>query len=314
MRKVSIVGVGAVGSTFAFALAKSGLAEEIVIIDKNHELALGQALDLAHGLPFFPAVKIKAGDSSDYSDSSLIVITAGVPQKAGETRLQLLEKNAVVIQSIMKEIESKGSNAVIVMVTNPVDIMTYVAIKNSKLPKSQIIGSGTVLDSARLRYFLSCHCSVDVHNVHAYVLGEHGDSEFAAWSMTHVAGMPMTQYCPLCRNCGDWQVERRKIEKQVRNSAYHIIGYKGATYYGVAMALIRISSAILRGEKSVLTVSTFLNGEYGLKDICISVPCIVSDKGVIRVIESKLTDEEIGLLANSANILKKSLSQLYNIE
>ncbi|HRR28015.1 MAG TPA: L-lactate dehydrogenase, partial [Victivallales bacterium] len=295
-------------------LAKSGLAEEIVLIDKNHELALGQALDLAHGLPFFPAVKIKAGNSSDYSDSSLIVITAGVAQKPGETRLQLLEKNAAIVQDIIKEIELQNSKAVIVMVTNPVDIMTYVATKNSKLPKTQIIGSGTVLDSARLRYFLSSHCSVDVHNVHAYVLGEHGDSEFAAWSMTHVAGMPMSQYCPLCRSCADWQVERKKIEKQVRDSAYHIIGYKGATYYGISMALVRISSAILRGEKSVLTVSTFLNGEYGLKDVCLSVPCIVSNKGVSRIIENKLTDEEIGLLTNSANILKKSLSQLRNMK
>ena len=189
-RKVAVVGAGAVGSTFAYALAQSGTAEEIAILDLNQDLAKGQVLDLAHGLPFYPNVQIKAGTAQDYADAHVIVITAGAAQRPGESRLDLLQRNARIIESIVDEIKVQDSQAVIMVVSNPVDVLTYVAQRRAGWARGRVIGSGTVLDSARLRYLLSQHCDVDVHNVHAYVLGEHGDSEFAAWSMTHIAGMP----------------------------------------------------------------------------------------------------------------------------
>lgn len=309
-RKVVIVGAGAVGSTHCYALAQSGLADEIAIIDRNDDLARGQVLDLVHGQPFFPTVSIKAGDSKDFANASVIVITAGAAQKSGETRLQLLQKNAAIIKNIMTDIINQDSSAVVLIVSNPVDILTYVALKHSGWERGRIIGSGTVLDSARFRYLLSEHCRVDVHNVHAYMLGEHGDSEFAAWSMTNIAGMPIEEYCPVCMNCSNWELERKQLEQEVRDSAYHIIGYKGATYFAVGLALVRIVGAILRGQRSVLTVSTMLNGEFGLKDVCLSVPCIVSHKGVKMIIESNLNKKEHELLSASASILKNAIGEL----
>lgn len=309
-RKVVIIGAGAVGSTHCYALAQSGLADEIVIIDKNEDLAHGQVLDLVHGQPFFPTVSIKVGTSSDYADAHIIVITAGASQKPGETRLQLLQKNAEIIKSIMEDIIAQNSPAVVLIVSNPVDVLTYVALKYSGWERGRVIGSGTVLDSARFRYLLSAHCKVDVHNVHAYMLGEHGDSEFAAWSMTHIAGMPMEEYCPVCMRCADWKTERQKIEKAVRDSAYHIIGYKGATYFAVGLALVKIAGAILRSQRSVLTVSSLLDGEFGLNDVCLSVPSIVSNNGISKIIESNLSKQELASLSTSATILKTTLKEL----
>jgi len=309
-RKVVIVGAGTVGSTHCYALAQSGLADEIVIIDRNEDLARGQVLDLVHGQPFFPTVSIKVGSSADFENANVIVITAGAAQKQGETRLQLLQKNADIIKNIMNDIISHNSSGVVLIVSNPVDILTYVALKYSGWERGRIIGSGTVLDSARFRYLLSAHCGVDVHNVHAYMLGEHGDSEFAAWSMTNIAGTPMENYCPVCMNCTDWKTERRQIEQEVRDSAYHIIGYKGATYFAVGLALVRIVGAILRGQRSVLTVSTLLDGEFGLRDVCLSVPCIVSHEGVNKIFESNLNEQELESLSASASILKTALKEL----
>ncbi len=271
-RKVVIVGAGAVGSTFAYVLAQSGLAEEIALLDANHELAMGQALDLAHGQAFFPSVQIREAQKVDYGDAHLIFITAGSKQQPGESRLTLLQRNAKIIQNIMDEIVRQNSPAVVVVVSNPVDILTYVAQKRSGWTRGRVIGSGTVLDSARFRYLLSQHCSVDVHNVHAYILGEHGDSEFAAWSMTNMAGMPIEQFCHLCLKCDDWAATRRKIADEVKNSAYHIIDYKGATWFAVGLALTRIAAAILRNQNSVLTVSAVLEGEYGLSGVSLGVP------------------------------------------
>jgi L-lactate dehydrogenase len=309
-RKVVIVGAGAVGSTHCYALAQSGLADQIVLMDKNEDLARGQVLDLVHGQAFFPTVSIKVGDSNDFANANVIVITAGASQKPGETRLKLLQKNAAIIKDIITEIVNQNSSGVVIIVSNPVDILTYVALKHSGWERGRIIGSGTVLDSARFRYLLSAHCRVDVHNVHAYILGEHGDSEFAAWSMTNIAGMPIEEYCPICMSCSNWDSERKRIEQEVRDSAYHIIGYKGATYFAVGLALVRIIGAILRGQRSVLTVSTLLNGEFGLKDVCLSVPCIVSHKGVRKIIESNLNEKELTSLSQSADILKAALNKL----
>ncbi len=309
-RKVVIVGAGDVGSTFAYALAQNGLADEIALTDNNRELTKGQVLDLAHGLPFFPPVKIYEGGVSDYSDAHVIVITAGAKQRPGESRLDLLQKNAAIVEHIVADIVDQNSPAVILVVSNPVDILTYVALKKSGWPQGRVIGSGTVLDSARFRYLLSRHCGIDVHNTHAYILGEHGDSEFAAWSMTHLAGMAIDEYCPICGKCDDREHERSEIVEAVRNSAYHIIDYKGATCFAVGMALVRIVDAILRNRRSVLTISTLLDGEYGLRDVCLSVPSIISKKGVERVVEAHLSPAEMKALSHSASILRSVIDEL----
>lgn len=305
-----MVGAGAVGSTFCYALAQSGLAEEISLIDRNEKLVRGQVLDLVHGQPFFPSVSIHEGNLSDYADAQVIVLTAGAAQRPGETRLQLLQRNAAVVRSIVADIVGQNSSAVMLVVSNPVDVMTHVALQRAGWEKGRVLGSGTVLDSARLRHLLSMHCGIDVHNVHGYILGEHGDTEFAAWSMAHVGGMPMDEFCPVCMRCADWKAERGKIEQKVRDSAYHIIDYKGATYFAVALALVRIAGAILRGENSVLTVSTKLDGEIGLQDVCLSVPCIVSKGGVERIIEGPLLEQEVSALSASAAELSKAIEQL----
>jgi L-lactate dehydrogenase len=267
-------------------------------------------LDLVHGQPFFPTVSISVGNSSDYADADLIVITAGAAQRPGETRLQLLQKNARIINEIVGEVVAKESQGVLVIVSNPVDVLTHVALKRSGWDRGRVIGSGTVLDSARFRYLISMQCGVDVHNVHAYILGEHGDSEFAAWSMTHIAGMPIDEYCHVCGKCDDWMAEQRRIEQEVKDSAYHIIDYKGATYFAVGLALVRITAAILRGQNSVLTVSTMLDAEFGLHNVCLSVPCLVSYQGVTKIIESRLPEKEYRSLKTSAELLKNAMAAL----
>ncbi len=309
-RKVTIVGAGHVGATFAYALAQSGVADEIALIDLNTDLAEGQVLDLSHGRFFFPAVDIHIGDRRDYADAHVVVITAGASQKPGETRLALLQRNVRIIEGIVDEIVAQDSSAIILIVSNPVDILTHVAHHRSGWPRGRLIGSGTVLDSARFRYLLSEHCNVDVHNVHAYILGEHGDSEFAAWSMTHIAGMSMDRFCVLCGRCSNWLAERAKIEQAVRDSAYHIIDYKGATYYAVGLALTRIVASILRNEHSVLTVSVPLEGEYGLSGVSLSVPCIIAQEGIDRIMMATLTSEEHDALKRSADVLRGMIAQL----
>lgn len=311
-RKVVVVGAGSVGATYCYALAQSGLADEIVLMDRNEDLMKGQVLDLVHGQPFFPTVIIRSGSVNDYKDAKVVVITAGAAQKPGETRLQLIKKNADIIGTIAEDIARHECKGVMLIVSNPVDVLTYVALKRSGWGKTRVIGSGTVLDSARFRYLLSKHCDVDVHNVHAYILGEHGDSEFAAWSMTNVAGINIDEYCPVCGQCSNWKEQRQHIEQQVRESAYHIINYKGSTQFAVGLALVRITGAIFRSQNSVMTVSTLLNGEFGIKDVCLSVPCIVSDGGIIRIIESPLTQEELTSLTRSGNVLRKVIDSMEN--
>jgi len=307
-RKVVVIGAGAVGSTFAYALAQAGLADDLALIDENRRFAEGQVLDLLHGKPFYPTLDIHVGDPGDYTNAQVIVITAGAKQQPGQSRLDLLRENAVIIESIVGEIVRQRSEAVLIVVTNPVDVLTYIAAKKAGWERGRVLGSGTVLDSARLRHLLSQQCQVDVHNVHAYMLGEHGDSEFAAWSLTNIAGMPVDHYCPLCRNCEDSAKRLGEIERAVRDSAYHVIDYKGATHFGVGLALVRIVGSILRNQRSVLTVSTMLQGEYGLTDVCLSVPCIVSGQGVVRVMEGDLSENERVSLARSADALKQSLA------
>lgn len=309
-RKIVVVGAGSVGATYCYALAQSGLADEIVLTDRNEDLMKGQVLDLVHGQPFFPTVVIRSGTIDDCTDAQVVVITAGAAQKPGETRLQLIKKNADIIGSIAEDIAKSNCKGVMVIVSNPVDVLTFVALKRSGWKKGRVIGSGTVLDSSRFRYLLSNYCGVDVHNVHAYILGEHGDSEFAAWSMTNVAGINIDEYCPVCGKCSEWKKQRTLIEQQVRDSAYHIINYKGSTQFAVGLALVKITEAILRSQNSILTVSTLLENDFGIKDVCISVPCIVSGNGVTRIVESPLSPSELSSLSNSANILGKAIDSL----
>ena len=309
-RKVVIVGAGDVGSTHGFALAKTGLCEEIVFIDKNEDLVKGQVLDLIHGQSFFPTVSIRSGDSKDYADAQVIVISAGSAQIKGETRLDLLKRNVSIMRSITKDIVSSGSEGVVIVVSNPVDILSYVFLEESGWDRSRVIGSGTVLDSARFKHLLSTHCKINVHNVHAYILGEHGDSEFAAWSMTHMGGTSLQEYCSMCSDCDNSPEVWAGIEQRVKDSAYHIIGYKGATYFAVAMALIEIEEAILRDQNSVLTVSVLLKGEYGLNDVCLSVPCIVSNEGIKEIIVGKLNETEQKQLIHSAETIKNAIRSI----
>lgn len=255
-RKVAIVGAGAVGSAFAFALAQSGLAEEIVLIDVNADLAKGQALDLAHGAPFYRPVDIQAAAGPDaYRRAAIVVVTAGKAQAGpNQSRLDLMQINAQIVSGIVAEVQAVNPEAIVLIATNPVDILTQVARLRTDWPHGRILGSGTVLDSARFRWLLAEHCGISPQNVHASILGEHGDSEFAAWSLVHVGGLPMDDYCSICRKC-DFIHRRPEILEQVRRSAYHVIGYKGSTSFGVAMALTQIVRAILRNERRVLTVS-----------------------------------------------------------
>ncbi len=308
-RKVVIIGAGAVGTTFAYALQINGGADEIVIIDIDRKRAEGEVLDLSHGLMFTPPVNIKAGDYDDCRDADVVLITAGAKQKPGQTRLELVETNVKICNDITKRILEVTRDAILLIVTNPVDILTYSVLKSSGLPKQRVIGSGTVLDSARFRYLLSRHCSVDPHNVHAYVLGEHGDSEVLAWSMTHIAGMHINEMCRICGGACANSV-RDDMGANVRDSAYRIIEAKGATNYAVGLALLRIVGAILRNEKSVLTVSTLLEGEFGIKDVCLGAPAIVNSKGADHVFDAPLSDEDLKALRLSADTLKAVLKQL----
>ena len=224
--------------------------------------------------------------------------------------MQLIQKNAEIVGNIAEDIANHHCKGVMLVVTNPVDVLTYVALKRSGWDKGRVMGSGTVLDSSRFRYLLAKHCIIDVHNVHAYILGEHGDSEFAAWSMTNVAGINIDEYCPVCGRCDDWKAQRSNIEQQVRDSAYHIINYKGSTQYAVGLALVKITEAILRGQRSILTVSTLVDPEFGISDVCLSVPSVVSSGGVSRILENPLSADELTSLSFSAEVIRKALDSL----
>ncbi len=310
-RKVAIVGAGAVGSAFAFALAQAGIAEEIALIDVNADLAKGQALDLAHGAPFYRPVDIQAAAGPDaYRDAAIVVVTAGKAQAGpNQSRLDLMQINAKIVSGIVAEVQAVNPEAIVLIATNPVDILTHVARLRTDWPRGRILGSGTVLDSARFRWLLAEHCGISPQNVHASILGEHGDSEFAAWSLVHVGGLPMDDYCSICRKC-DFIHRRPEILEQVRRSAYHVIGYKGSTSFGVAMALTQIVRAILRNERRVLTVSAALAGQYGLNDVTLGIPCVVGAGGIEEIIEARLTPEEMQQLAHSAQVLKDHLRQI----
>ena len=299
-RKVAVIGCGFVGASIAFSLMQKGLFSELVLIDSNKAKAHGEAMDLSHGLPYAASMDIYAGSYDDIADCALIIIiTAGANQKPGETRLDLIGKNVGILRAILPQITSRGFEGILLIVSNPVDVLTYAAQRISGYPVHRVIGSGTVLDTARLKYLLSRHLDVDSRSVHAVVIGEHGDSELAVWSGANISGIDLDHFCEL-RGHFDHEAAMKKIYEDVRDSAYRIIEEKGATYYGIAMAVARIAECIVKDEHAVLPVSTVLQGEYGLKKLALSIPSVVGKNGVETVLEIPLNGQESAELQASA--------------
>lgn len=308
-RKVAVIGTGFVGSSSAFALMESGLFSEMVLLDADQNRAEGEALDISHGLPFARPMKITAGTYDDLVDAAIIVITAGAGQKPGETRLDLVKKNVAIFRTIIGEIAKRNCRGILLIVANPVDILTYVALKLSGFPENRVFGSGTTLDTARLKYLLGERLSVDARSVHAWIIGEHGDSQIAAWSSANVSGVPLSDFCSM-RGFTEHDQNMEDIAEDVKNSAYRIIEKKKATYYGVAVAVRRICEAIIRDEKSVLPVSSIQHGAFGIDGVALSMPAIVGKNGVEKQIPIKLNEKEQGELKKSADALKEVLKSI----
>lgn len=304
LRKAAVIGCGFVGSATAFSLMQSGLFSEIVLIDADTDRAEGEALDISHGVPFSKHMKIYAGTYDDIVDAAIIIITAGANQKPDETRLDLVHKNVAIFRSIIPEIAKRNCAGILLIVSNPVDILTYTAIKLSGFTENRVIGSGTVLDTARLKYELSEHLSVDSRSIHAFIIGEHGDSEIAAFSSANVSGIALSEFCEM-RGHYDHEANTRQIAENVKNSAYEIIQKKKATYYGIASAVRRICEVIIRDEKSILPVSSMMHGEYGIEDVVLSMPAIVGKYGIETRVPIDLSEEEIEDLKRSAQTLKE---------
>lgn len=309
MRKAAIIGCGFVGATTAFSLMHQGLFTELVLIDVDQEKAQGEAMDLSHGRPYVDTAKIYAGTYDDICDCSMIIITAGANQKPDETRLDLVHKNVSILKSIIPEITERNCEGILLVVANPVDILTYAAYRLSGFPSNRVFGSGTVLDSARFRYLLSEHLKVDTESIHAFIIGEHGDSELAVWSGANVSGIPIHDFCEF-RGHFNHQNAMKEIYEKVKNSAYKIIEKKGATYYGIAMAVGHITESIIRNKNSVLPVSSLLSGQYGIENLYLSTPTIVNRMGAVQVLEIELNEFEHKKLKESANTLKSIIRKL----
>ena len=308
--KIAIIGAGHVGSTFAFSLMLSGLAREIVLIDKDDSLAIGECMDLDHGLSFAHPTKIYAAGFEGCKDADIVVITAGANQKPNETRTDLINKNVAVFKEIVPAVVKYTKDAILLVVTNPVDILTYVTLKLSGFPSNRVIGSGTVLDTARLKYMISDYSKVDPNNIHAYIIGEHGDTELPVWSNATIGGMDIETYCSEYAQLGNAKNELSAIFLKVKNSAYEIIKRKGATNYSIALSLVKITRAILRDENSILPVSTLITDYYGISDVCISIPSIVNLHGVEQYVKIDLSVEEQKLFKLSANTLKEFIKTI----
>lgn len=308
-RKAAIIGCGFVGAATAFALMQSKLFSEMVLLDANFEKADGEAKDISHGIPFAGQMKIYAGDYSDITDAAVVIVTAGANQKPNETRLDLVHKNVAIYKGIIPEIKRANFRGILLIVSNPVDILTYVAVSLSGLPENQVIGSGTVLDTARLKFALSEHLDVDSRSIHSFIIGEHGDSEIAAWSSTNISGVPLNDFCEM-RGHFNHEEAMQQIFENVKNSAYEIIAKKGATYYGIAMSVKRICECIIRNEKSVLPVSSIIHGEYGIEGIDLSLPAIVGAYGMEAHVPISLNDEEKKQLQHSAKTLRGIIETL----
>jgi L-lactate dehydrogenase len=307
--RVAVVGVGNVGATFAYTLLLDGLASEIVLIDANRAKAEGEAMDLNHAVPFTHPTRIWAGDYPDCSGAAVTVLAAGASQKPGETRLDLIKKNAAIWREIVPEVVKHNPGGILLVATNPVDALTYAAWRLSGLPARRVIGSGTALDTSRFRYLLSQHFGVDARSVHAYIIGEHGDSEVPVWSLANIAGMRLQEFCKAQNLPYDAQA-MEEIFLQTRDAAYRIIERKGSTYYAVAAGLMRITQAILRNQSTVLSVSTLIDNYCGMSDVCFSLPTVIDRSGVASLLHLQLSPEELEKLRGSASMLKAVIGKL----
>ena len=307
-RKVVIIGTGFVGMSTAYALLNQGGVNELVLIDVNKEKAIGEAMDLSDGVPCSPArMVIKAGGYEECKDANIVVITAGASQLPGQTRLDLLQTNAKIIKEVTQDTVNAGFNGIFIIASNPVDILTYIVQKTSQFPTNRVIGSGTVLDTARLRFLLGKHLNVSSKNIHAYIMGEHGDSSFVPWSKSYVGCKPLVD---ILEQRGELSDILEKMHEQVRDEAYEIIARKKSTYYGIGIGLTKIIKAILNDEHEILTISTFLNGEYGKNDISMGVPAIVTNKGVQEILQLELTEEEKQKFDHSYQILNEMKNKI----
>ncbi|HHY45986.1 MAG TPA: L-lactate dehydrogenase [Firmicutes bacterium] len=307
--KISVLGAGYVGSTFAYALMISGLASEIVVVDVNARKAEGEALDLSHGVPLVRPVVVRSGTMDDMKDSDIVAISAGTAQRPGETRLDLVHRNAEIFRKLIPQVAEVAPDSILLVVTNPVDVMTYLAYKFSGFPQNRVLGSGTALDTSRFRYLLSLHCGISARNVHAYIIGEHGDSEVAVWSLANIAGMRLAEYCPLCERACDPSF-REDLLNQVRRAAYEVIDRKGATNWAIGLAMTEIVGSILRNENVVMTVSSLLHNYYGADDVCLSVPAVLNRGGVARTVPIQLDQSEQEAFLKSASIIKGVLKEV----
>jgi L-lactate dehydrogenase len=307
--KIGVIGTGMVGSSFAYALMQRGLANELVLLDRDFARAEGEAMDLNHGLPFVRPMRIVAGDYDQLAGSEVVVITAGSNQRPGETRLDLLQRNAAVFRDIVPKVVAACSDAILLIATNPVDILTTISADLAGLPAGRVIGSGTILDTARFRYLLGEYYRVDPRSVHAYIVGEHGDTELALWSLANIAGVRLREFTgPEGRDYS--QAAMEAIFEQTRTAAYEIIKRKHATYYAIGLGLLTIVEAILRDQRTVLTVSTPMIGQYGVEGIAISLPTIVGGGGAIEILNLPISAEEHAAFQHSAQTLKDRLAQL----
>lgn len=308
-KKCAIIGCGFVGASSAFSLMESGMFNEMVLIDVNKDKAEGEAMDLSHGLPFTKPMEIYAGDYCDLADAGIVIITAGAGQKPGETRLDLVNKNVAIFKQLIPSITEYNKEGILLVVSNPVDILTWVTLKLSGFPSNRVIGTGTVLDTGRLKYLLGKHLDVDPRGVHAYIIGEHGDSEVAVWSSSNVSGVKMNDFCEL-RGHKNHVANREKLAEEVKNSAYEIIERKGATYYGIALSVRRICEAITKDDRSIMPVSSLINGHYGVNDMCLGVPTILGAEGIEEILDIDLDENETISFNKSAEALKAVLDKI----
>lgn len=312
MNKISIIGTGSVGSTIAYTLTVMGLASEIVMIDINSEKALGEALDIRQGTPFCNACSVYAGDYRDAADSDIVILTSGIARKPGQTRLELAQTNVNITKSIIPEITKYAPDAVYIIVSNPVDVLTYTFHKFSDIPESHIIGSGTILDTARLRARLSEYYDINQSNVHAYVFGEHGDSSFIPWSIANISNVPIKDCASLITTPGIErpELDPEEVEQYVRKSGGRVIERKGATFYAVSVSVCHICKCLLGGLDTTMTVSTMMHGEYGIEDVCLSTLALVGNGGVRGKVNVPLTDDEVAKLRYSAETLKNVINSI----
>lgn len=310
MQKCGVIGVGFVGATCAYTLAVSGLFSEVVLVDMNRKKAEGEAADINHGVSFAKPCFVRAGDYADLACCGLIIIAAGANQKPGETRIELLSRNRVILSSILTQLTAVNQDAVLLIVSNPVDVLTCMAQQLSGFPVGHVIGSGTVLDTARLKYLVGQKLGVDSRNVHAFIIGEHGDSELAVWSSANISGVDLDDYCRIT-GIADPADMLQHIYENVRDAAYSIIESKGATYYGIGMAVRRIAEAIVRDEHSVLPVTSLIQGHYGVDGICLGLPSIVGRNGVEAVLDIPLSADELDRLQGSAQKMKALIAELH---